>query len=81
MIYFSPLIRENYLSIGHLRGLCGFAVKAVQEHSDICVTFMFVGGYDDPLQREISRHMPEHGPDLKARIRFVVIIMNLGFTH
>jgi hypothetical protein len=67
----SPTFRQGkiILQIGHIRPLCAFAGKAARERPDITITLMFAGGYDDRIQGEISRYVPENDTDFQAKIR------------
>jgi len=68
---------------GHLRPLCAFSSKVIQERSDVAITFLMVGDYREQIQREISRYFSSGEVDFgpKANIRIVKICdQKLDFT-
>lgn len=55
---------------GHLRPLCSFASKIVQERPNIAITFLTSGGLDKRIKGEIDRYIPDNRA---ANIRLVNI--------
>ena len=48
---------------GHLRPLCAFSAKVVQERPDLAITFLIVGDWRKYVEREISRSFSDRKPD------------------
>ena len=48
---------------GHLRPLCAFSAKVVQERPDLAITFLIVGDWRKCVEREISRCFSDRKPD------------------
>ena len=44
---------------GHLRPLCAFSAKVVQERPDVAITFLMMGDRRKQVEQEISRYLPE----------------------
>ncbi|KAF8227378.1 UDP-Glycosyltransferase/glycogen phosphorylase, partial [Tricholoma matsutake] len=67
----------SILIIGHLRPLCAFASKIVQQRTDIAITFFSCGDYNKKIQGEIDRYIPNNRAG--SNIRWVQMqLVNVG---
>ena len=53
-------------AVGHLRPLCAFSAKVVQERPDVAITFLIVGDRRNQVEREISRYLSDSKVDFGA---------------
>ena len=53
-------------AVGHLRPLCAFSAKVLQERHDVAITFLIVGDRRKQVEREIRRYLSDSKVDLGA---------------